>query len=113
MFRDFFSSLLSLIAILICSAELHLKSLKTMNNVSLVESPIDIKEIPMTEIRYNSKLKCVVWSVKETICYSPKSIFHLFLINKASGYVPLGHMTAPNQGCISYPPFAAGYGHGI
>lgn len=104
MFSDFFSSLLSLIPILIFSAELHLKSLKTMNNVSLFESPTDIKEIPMTETRHNSKLKCVVWSVKETICYSPKSIFHLFSINKASGYVPLGHMTAPNQDCISYPP---------
>ena len=38
------------------------------------------------------------------VCYSPKSIFHLISINKASGYVPLGHMTAPNQDCISYPP---------
>ena len=60
MFIDFFSSLLSLIPILIFSAELHLKNLKSMNNVSLFESPTDIKEIPMTETRHNSKIKCVM-----------------------------------------------------
>ena len=88
-------------------------SLKTMNNVSLVESPTDIKEIPMTETRHTSKLKCVVWGVKETICYSSKSIFHLFPVNKASGYVPIMAHDCLQSRLLFLPSLAAGYGHVI